>query len=345
AGNTNADGIKVTGGTAYAANVWRNVGKPFIVTGSPTIHSDGSLNIRSSVEVRFENGVTLSVNGSLSTSGVINHPVLMTRRNTDDEWSGLSLNAGSSASLRYCTIEYVTRYDGKAVSINSCAPYLEHCVLRQNDTAVLATNASPRFVNCTITGNNAYGVFLSGACTPDFGTTLGEWNDIHDNGSGTPDRDLVNGTEDIYARYVYWGTVVESEIEDMIHHEFDDAALGLVIYSPWTDAGHEELHYWIFTGIDDESVDPLPRVFALAQNHPNPFNPATTIEYALPEDARVRLDVYDVAGRKVARLLDEWQTAGFKSLTWKAGDRASGIYFYRIEAGDFAETRRMVLVK
>jgi len=344
AGNTHNDGIRVYGGTAYGANTWRNVGAPYIVTHTPTIHSGGSLSIRSDAELRFETGVYLNVNGSLSVNGVINHPVLMTRRHATDEWSGVQLNSSSNAALRYCNIEHVTRYNGTGVYVNGCAPLLERCLLSLNDTGLYAVNASPRFVNCTITGNYQYGIQLSGASTPDFGTTLGEWNDIHGNGPGDPDRDLVNGTEDIYARYVWWGTIVRSEIEDMVHHEFDDAELGRVIFSPWTDAAHDSLYYWIWTGVD-EPADPLPRAFALAQNHPNPFNPATTIEYALPEDARVRLEVYDVTGRRVARLLDERQAAGFKSLRWDAGDLPSGIYFYRIEAGDFRETRRMVLVK
>lgn len=342
-GGARADTIH-DGGTIYGHATWTADGNDHIVTGTITIHGDGSLTIGDGCVVRFETGAYFNINGTLDALGTSGGGVLFTRRDADDEWSGLQYGTDAGGLLQYCTFEHVTRYDGKAVYVDDCAPCLEHCLLSQNDTGVHAVNASPRFVNCTITGNQQYGVFLGGACTPDFGTTLGEWNDIHGNGSGNPDRDLVNGTADIYARYVYWGTVVESEIEDRVHHEFDDTELGLVIYSPWTDAAHDSLHYWVFTGVDGPAA-PLPAAFALAQNHPNPFNPATTIEYALPADARVRLDVYDVAGRRVAQLVDGWRTAGFKSVAWNAGDRPSGIYFYRIEAGSFSQTKRMVLVK
>jgi hypothetical protein len=93
-----------------------------------------------------------------------------------------------------------------------------------------------------------------------------------------------------------------------------------------------------------------PEHFSLSQNYPNPFNPRTSISYALPGDAHVRLCVYNVLGRKVAQLVDEPQTAGYKTVWWDGTDQhgdqvASGVYFYRLEAGEFFEVRKMMLVK
>lgn len=83
----------------------------------------------------------------------------------------------------------------------------------------------------------------------------------------------------------------------------------------------------------------------VGQNYPNPFNPVTTIRYALPEASTVTLAVYDVMGRQVARLVDSSMNAGTHEATFDASGLPSGVYFYRIQAGSFMETRRMVLMK
>lgn len=89
----------------------------------------------------------------------------------------------------------------------------------------------------------------------------------------------------------------------------------------------------------------LPASFVLEQNYPNPFNPETTISYGLPEAAQVRLDVFDVMGRRVAVLVDRQQPAGDYTARLDATNLASGVYFYRLQAGSFVQTRRMVLAR
>jgi hypothetical protein len=89
----------------------------------------------------------------------------------------------------------------------------------------------------------------------------------------------------------------------------------------------------------------LPATFALEQNFPNPFNPATIIKYDLPKDSHVRLRIYDVLGREVETLVDGIERAGYKSVNWNGVRRASGVYFCKLEAGTFTAVRRMLLVK
>ncbi len=90
----------------------------------------------------------------------------------------------------------------------------------------------------------------------------------------------------------------------------------------------------------------LPIQPVLAQSFPNPFNPETTIRFSLPVPNRVSLTVYNVAGQQVGILVDdEYRSAGTHEVVWKANGQAGGIYFYRLLAGDYAETRRMVLAK
>ena len=89
----------------------------------------------------------------------------------------------------------------------------------------------------------------------------------------------------------------------------------------------------------------LPENFSLAQNYPNPFNAKTTIYYNLKNTSTVKLEIYDLAGRKVATLTDAVQSAGDYQVVWDAGSVASGVYFYHLTADDKNLTKRMVLLK
>ncbi|RME58567.1 T9SS C-terminal target domain-containing protein [Candidatus Parcubacteria bacterium] len=98
------------------------------------------------------------------------------------------------------------------------------------------------------------------------------------------------------------------------------------------------------TGIDDgNSFNPTG--FRLAQNYPNPFNPATTIRFQLPQSGFVSLKVYDLTGREVAVLVNEQKPAGTYQVNFDAGQLASGVYFYRLQAGNFQQTRKMLLMR
>ena len=88
-----------------------------------------------------------------------------------------------------------------------------------------------------------------------------------------------------------------------------------------------------------------PKQFLLHQNYPNPFNARTTIRYQLPVNAQVKLELYNLLGERVATLADSKQQTGYRSVVWDASKVSSGLYFYRLTAEDFTETRRMMLVK
>ncbi len=88
-----------------------------------------------------------------------------------------------------------------------------------------------------------------------------------------------------------------------------------------------------------------PQSFALEQNYPNPFNPLTTICYALPAESRVELSVYDLLGRKVITLVDQVMPTGFHDALMDGSALASGIYLYRLQAGAFVSSRKLVLLR
>ncbi|HEX7400763.1 MAG TPA: T9SS type A sorting domain-containing protein, partial [candidate division Zixibacteria bacterium] len=105
---------------------------------------------------------------------------------------------------------------------------------------------------------------------------------------------------------------------------------------------------------DEEGLDAegsiIPKNFVLSQNLPNPFNPETQISYDLPSACQVKLCIYNLLGQKARTLLDEYQSAGHKIVNWDGKDDrgnglASGVYFYRIQAGDFTDAKKMIMIK
>jgi parallel beta-helix repeat protein/predicted outer membrane repeat protein len=100
------------------------------------------------------------------------------------------------------------------------------------------------------------------------------------------------------------------------------------------------------TGIeDDDKGMTVPERFLLLQNHPNPFNAITVIEYQVPINGCVKLEIYNMLGQKVATLVDSKQQTGYRSVMWDALGVSSGLYFYKLTAGDQTETKKMTLVK
>ena len=94
----------------------------------------------------------------------------------------------------------------------------------------------------------------------------------------------------------------------------------------------------------------VPSVFALEQNYPNPFNPETSIHFTVPKMSRVTLAIYDILGRKIRTLLSETKAAGSYNVTWNGKNNqgqplASGLYFYKLQAGEFSATKKMMLLK
>ena len=89
----------------------------------------------------------------------------------------------------------------------------------------------------------------------------------------------------------------------------------------------------------------MPTQFTLSQNYPNPFNPATMIEYAIPQNSLVTLKVYNILGQEVASLVNQEQKASSYTVNFDASRLASGIYFYKLQAGSFSVTKKMLLLK
>jgi hypothetical protein len=100
----------------------------------------------------------------------------------------------------------------------------------------------------------------------------------------------------------------------------------------------------IIIGVQNISTE-TPSSFSLSQNFPNPFNPTTNIEFALPKSGLVTLRVYDILGKEVATLVNEVKNAGSYSVDFSASNFTSGVYFYKIETNGFSDIKKMMLIK
>ncbi|PKL88114.1 MAG: hypothetical protein CVV23_12025 [Ignavibacteriae bacterium HGW-Ignavibacteriae-2] len=129
--------------------------------------------------------------------------------------------------------------------------------------------------------------------------------------------------------------------------EADGAGSGLLRISK-TDYANDPINWTIFTSSITEIKETetqLPAQYQLSQNYPNPFNPGTTINYSVPEPVFVSIKIYSAVGEEVAVLVNENKNAGNYSLQWLASNLSSGLYFYKITAGSFNQTKKLILLK
>jgi len=101
----------------------------------------------------------------------------------------------------------------------------------------------------------------------------------------------------------------------------------------------------ILTVVPDETIPEIPTHFALDQNYPNPFNPETTIRFAIPQPVNVNLAVYDITGKEVVCLVSGRVSPGFFNIKFDGRNYSTGIYFYRLTAGSFVQTKKLILIK
>ena len=162
-----------------------------------------------------------------------------------------------------------------------------------------------------------------------------EYTLIH--AAGPSERSFVDSTMRIGVQYYYYIQSVGSAASN--------TGIGLTppgelvsnrVFTQTTEAA--------VTGVE-VSLKDVPAGFSLSQNYPNPFNPRTTIEFALPHAGYVTLRVYNVLGEEIAALANGQHDAGNSNATWDASGLPSGVYFYRLTAGEYVQTRKMVLMK
>jgi hypothetical protein len=135
--------------------------------------------------------------------------------------------------------------------------------------------------------------------------------------------------------YEYW-----AYCGDYPSAKMDSAMFTFLIFPGFgKGAGDWNLTNWF----EDDEI--LPQVTELTGNYPNPFNAETVIKYSLSQDADVKLEVYNLLGQKVETIINKHEQAGYKTVHWDASGYSSGVYFYKLTAGDNAFTKRMTMIK
>ena len=154
-------------------------------------------------------------------------------------------------------------------------------------------------------------------------------------------------------------TVVTFTVPEESPNDISDSSVTCIIFLTVTDNdGNTDLSQVIVTGLLDDGGQQLelsdasntPDKFKLNQNYPNPFNPVTTLGYDLPKKGLVNITVYDMLGNVINQLVNEVQNSGYKAIQWNATDNqgqpvSAGVYLYTIEAGEFRQTKKMILLK
>lgn len=139
--------------------------------------------------------------------------------------------------------------------------------------------------------------------------------------------------------------MLEISAQDTLHGV--NADLFITVQDPQGAAASDTIHVVVspVVSIDDPFINQIPHEYVLFQNYPNPFNPTTTIRFGIPQAGRIRLEVFDLLGQRLAILLDEHRPAGYHTIAFNGANFSSGIYFYRIQANHYIKVRKMLLTK
>ena len=282
-------------------------------------------------------------------------------------WTGGGICADASPTIERCLISNNEAGEGGGITVGAyyaASPEIIHCTIVRNEAnsgnAIQVSNgSSPTVVNTNMEAHNQASYVVHLADCPNTSITYCDiYNDIS--------AYLVGGINLPDSLGIYGTVNVNGDSTDPYHNIYADPLMidpeagnfYLQAGSPCINAGDPTMpldpdgsiadigaFYYGQVWVDEPNKQVQPTEFCLMPNYPNPFNPETTLSFALPKAARVELSVYDVSGRLVTSLVDGWREAGYHQVIFDASNYASGIYLARISAGDFSRTLKMVLVK
>lgn len=278
------------------------------------------------------------------------------KNNTSSMGGGISCIGNSNPRIeRVLFYKNTASWQGNALTVLSGSdPEIINCTITQNlgsPTGAYIEHSSPLILNSILWGNGSAEIKLFGAqINIAFSDIKGGENNITYE-SGYTINWLPNNLN------------VDPEFEnftkDNLHLKPNSLCIDVgTDFFLWKDEVVLNMFYEYYSGLKPdlgvfESQHPteiseekkLPQIFSLSQNFPNPFNPTTTIEYDIPINAKVIIELYDVLGRKLETLLEQEQTPGYFKIKFDGSKFSSGLYFYKITAGKFTQTRKMILMK
>jgi hypothetical protein len=311
-------------------------------------------------DIRLTNDLAGSWGASVSASGLLVHVLWLDSRNA---YQNVFYNRSTDGGLNWGTDTQLTNNDSTRLANNPSV-----AVSGSNVHVIWMESPRETFAYEMYYKHSTDGGITWGAGTQLttnyssatlFSTLSVSGQDVH-----VVWDDNRDGNYEIYYKHstdggISWGTDIRlTDNPSASVYPFVSAS-GSGVHVLWTDNrdGNYEIYYkrdptGNVTGIENIGLK-LPEDFSLAQNYPNPFNPVTNIRYAILQPGNVTLKVYDILGNEVAVLVDEYNPAGNYKVEFQSAaggsvgsfQLASGIYFYRLQAGSFIETKKMILLK
>jgi hypothetical protein len=266
------------------------------------------------------------------------HSIMRSSFTSTTDGSGLVFYRYSSASVDTCTMSLNA---GHGALVHTSSPSFNACTITDNSlNGIFCRRLSTPMVCWTTISGNTVGVSAQSGAAPNLGDLIHDEtgnNSIMGNQTAAV-ANYTNGEFPIEVRGNWWGA------SPPVGRIF----IGYVRYWPYLHAPPDP-----GTGGREasEHEEPVPAMFRLGHNSPNPFNPVTSIDYDIPAGGGVvDISVFDVAGRRVATLYSGHHDPGTHSVTWNGRDSrgrsvASGIYFVRLDAREFSASRKMILLK
>ncbi|UCE67556.1 MAG: right-handed parallel beta-helix repeat-containing protein [Candidatus Zixiibacteriota bacterium] len=240
-------------------------------------------------------------------------------------------------------------FHGGGIDCSYSSPTIKNNTITGNEalggSGIFCSYSSPVITNTIVWGGTANRIWLcadSSVTYCDIQDSL--WPGVGNISIDPLFRDAANG--DFHLMSIACGDTLDSPCIDAGDPNILDGLLDCSwgLGDPRSDMGAYGGGDSVQVAIEDEQQHISWR-FALAQNFPNPFNASTAIHYNLPEACDVTVEIYDILGRKIETVVQGYQPAGYHRIVWDAGDHSSGLYFCRIQAGKYAETRKMALLK
>jgi len=342
--------IRVKGETV-TTGVWRkhtgqgSANVPYVIDGSILVADGSTLTIQSGNELRFNGNYSFDVNGRLNA-----YDITFTSNKSNPapgDWRNLSFfMADEGTFLDECDILYAGSNTAALFLTSSNFSIKNTRVKYSEQRGIHISQSSPLIRRCRIEENGTVGIYIQSG-NPILGTVQKPGSNLF---KGNVGWELYNNTSNtISAVGNYW--IDEDAAIIDANHIFDDdenPSKGMVNFIPFISTGpvppggEQESSP---TNIENENTAQAPTQYVMHHNYPNPFNPTTTIKYSIPRESFVSLKIYNLTGEEIETLVDEQKSIGNYEVDFDASKLPSGLYFYRLQAGDFVDTRKMVLMK
>ena len=163
--------------------------------------------------------------------------------------------------------------------------------------------------------------------------------------SAVEDGYIIERMESPDTSFIVLDTLKESGVTEYVDNEVEQGKTYTYRVKAYKGSAVSDYSNEASFATDVKEEEGIPTEYSISQNYPNPFNPTTKIKFALPKTALTKIIIYDLIGREVQTLINKELEAGYHEISIDANNLTSGVYFYRVQSGDFIQTKKMILMK